>query len=139
MAKAPDPKQVAAELARENAAKAREEMRKARRRMVLWLWLDDDRRVLRLADVSAVQEQRLADVGVDVIRLFRSLALTSDRTEIPLRDMLAGWWLAGMQAGVDGETWESLQPVTLDAAPYVLFPSDEELATDEGADVGPLG
>ena len=53
MAKAPDPKQVAAMIAAEEAAKQAAEVRAARGRMVMWLFIDGERRVLRLLDTTA--------------------------------------------------------------------------------------
>ena len=68
MAKAPDPKQVAAMLAAEEAAKAAAAVRAARERLVMWVFIDGERRVLRWLDTTARQVRQLRDVcdlGVD--------------------------------------------------------------------------
>ena len=135
MAKAPDPKQVAAMLAAEEAAKQAAEVRAARERMVMWLFIDGERRVLRLLDTTARQVRQLREVcGIGVPELWNSFY---DPHTCPLDSLLAGWWLAGLQAGVVGESYDKLLDRSFNDSPWIHYPDDDEIATDGVGDDDP--
>ena len=131
MATAPDPKKVAAQLAAEKAAEEAAKLKAEREKLVAWLFLAGERRVLRDVDIRGTHVRRLrveAEIGpFDVWpELLRGAAC-------PLDSFVAGWWLAGMQAGVVGESFAGLlEGVSHADEPWVHYPSDEELATDGG-------
>ena len=135
MAKAPDPKQVAAMIAAEEAAKQAAEVRAARERLVVWVLVDGERRVLRWLDTTARQVRQLRDVcdlGVD--DLWKAIV---DPLSCPLDTLLAGWWLAGLQAGVAGEDYEALLDRSFADSPWLYFPDEDEIATDGPGDDDP--
>ena len=135
MAKAPDPKQVAAMLAAEEAARVAAEVRAARERMVMWIFVDGERRVLRWLDTSARQVRQLREsCRLGVPELWQQLVSPLD---CPLDTLLAGWWLAGLQAGVEGERFDDLLDRSFAASPWLYYPSEEEVATDGQGDDGP--
>lgn len=129
MAKAPDPKKVAAELRSAEARKAREGL-------VMWVYLHGERRVLRWLDVSARQEMQLRQTtGITHTALWQDLFSSA----VPLSSILAAWWLAGLIDGVEGEDYDALLDLTYDADPALHFPEDSEVADDDkdGGDDGP--
>ena len=116
MAKAPDPKQVAAMIAAEEAAKQAAEVRAAR-------------------DTTARQVRQLRMVcGLGVDDLWRVIV---DPLACPLDTLLAGWWLAGLQAGVEGEDYDDLLDRSFADSPWLYFPDEEEIATDGVGDDDP--
>lgn len=130
MASAPDPKQLAAEMAIETARKKAEEQRKVREETELWLFANGERRVLRMADMSARHVQALRRAGMNVAEVWAEIM--SGAMDV----FVAAWWLAGMQAGVV-EEFDKLLDMDMRAAPYVHFPSDEERETDGGGVLDP--
>ncbi len=135
MAKAPDPKQVAAMIAAEEAAKQAAEVRAARERLVVWVLVDGERRVLRWLDTTARQVRQLRMVcGLGVDDLWRVIV---DPLACPLDSLLAGWWLAGLQAGVEGEDYDALLDRSFADSPWLYFPDEEEIATDGEGDDDP--
>ena len=135
MAKAPDPKQVAAMIAAEEAAKQAAEVRAARERLVVWVLVDGERRVLRWLDTTARQVRQLrVACGLGVDELWRALV---DPFSCPLDTLLAGWWLAGLQAGVAGEDYDDLLDRSFADSPWLHFPDEEEVATDGAGDDDP--
>lgn len=136
MAKAPDPKQVAAQLAAEEAAKQAAEVRAARERMVMWIFVGGERRVLRWLDITARQVRQLRQVcDLNVNDLWFALA---DPVACPFDTLLAGWWLAGLTSGVEGEQFDGLLDRRFDDAPWLHFPSEEEIAADSADSGGDL-
>lgn len=135
MAKAPDPKEIARLRAAEEAAKQAEEVRKAREAMVMWVFLGGERRVLRMLDTTALQVRELRRTcGLGLNELWLALY---DPGATPLDTLLAAWWLAGMQAGVEGETFEGLLGRSFADAPWLHFPSEEDIAEDAAGDDDP--
>ena len=135
MAKAPDPKKVAAALAAEEAARVAAEVRQARERMVMWVFIDGERRVLRQVDTTARQVRQLRDeCGMSMNELWVPLLGMSD---CPLDVIVAAWWLAGLQAGVEGETYDGLLDRSFADAPWLHYPTEEEVASDGVGDDSP--
>lgn len=135
MAKAPDPKKVAAALAAEEAARAANEVRQARERMVVWVFIGGGRRVLRAVDTTARQVRQLRDEwDMGMGDLWPPL-LGLD--SCPLDVIMAAWWLAGLQAGVEGETADGLLDRSFADAPWLHYPTEEEVATDGVGDDSP--
>lgn len=135
MAKAPDPKEIARLRAAEEAARQAEEVRKAREAVVMWVFLGWERRVLRMLDTTALQVRELRRTcGLGLNELWLALY---DPGATPLDTLLAAWWLAGMQAGVEGETFEGLLGRSFADAPWLHFPSEEDIAEDAAGDDDP--
>lgn len=129
MAKAPDPKKVAAELKSAEARKAREGL-------VMWVYLHGERRVLRWLDVSARQEMQLRQTtGITHTALWQDLLSGG----CPMSSVLAAWWLAGVIAGVEGEDFDASLDTTYEADPALYYPEADEIAADgaEDGDDGP--
>lgn len=130
MATAPDPKEAAAELAADEKLRMAKEQAEFRdQKMVLWLFLGGVRRVLRWSEVSARQVGMLKRAGVDANTLFTDLVRPGGGD---LDVFVAAWWLAGMQTGVTGETYETLLDIRLADQPVVHLPTDEERTGDTG-------
>ena len=61
MAKAPDPKQVAAQMAAEQARREAEETRAAREKLIIWVFVGGERRVLRDVDFKGTHVRMLRE------------------------------------------------------------------------------
>ena len=133
MANAPDPKKLAAELAADAARKAAEEQRERRESTHLWLFVDGERRVLRMAETSARHVQALRREGWDLNEVWAKL-LGGEGGALDV--FVAGWWLAGLQLGLV-EEFDKLLDMSFAASPHVYFPSDEERASDGGGALDP--
>ncbi len=131
MAKAPDPKQVAAQMAAEQARREAEEHRAAREKLVMWVFVGGERRVLRDVDIKGTHVRMLREQAkTSTNELWSQLVLMA---LCPLDMVLTAWWLAGLQAGVVEPLDEVLDRSSSDA-PWLHYPSDEEIATDDGGD-----
>lgn len=133
MASAPDPKQLAAELAEAEARQRAEEMRANRERTQLWLFVDGERRVFRMADTTARHVQALRRQGLDLTVVWTEI-LSGGGGALDI--FVAAWWLAGMQQGLV-EEFDKLLDMNFSAAPYVHWPSDEERESDGGGVLDP--
>lgn len=99
MAKAPDPIKLKAEQAAEEARQQAEELRKAREALVLVIGMGDESRVLRFQATTARMVGRLRrEAKLGEIELW---GLLFEIPEPPLDALAVGWWLAGLQAGID--------------------------------------
>jgi hypothetical protein len=134
MAKAPDPLKVKAD---EIAKKAREDAEQARRALdglVGLIGKGDDYRLLRYQSTTATMSGLLrTEAKVKEMELWGRLY---DPAGIPPLDALAiGWWLAGMQEGVDGEPLD--MEITRSDDPWFHHLTEDELAAVEADDDGP--
>lgn len=136
MAKAPDPKALAAAQAKAKALEDAQKLREARAKLVVWVGLGDEVRTLRYNDVSADHVARMTAAGLTEASLWQELLTT---TLTPLTSIVAAWWLAGMQAGVV-EEYEKLGAITYGDGPWIRLLDDDEIAAvDAGeADLDPL-
>ena len=135
MAKAPDPKEAGAELARAEQDRAAAAAKAERAAIVVWVSLDGIKRTLRYNDVSALDVRDLRLAGVDLRDVWRAVAV---RSHDVLDLVVAAWWLAGRQAGVrPAEDLEQLMARTFASEPWVYHPEPEELEADTVDDAGP--
>lgn len=131
MAKAPDPKQVAAQMAAEQARREAEETRAAREKLIIWVFVGGERRVLRDVDFKGTHVRMLREQAkVTTTELWSHMFQMG---LCPLDMVLVAWWAAGLQAGVV-ESLEDVLDRSFADAPWLHYPSDEEIATDDGGD-----
>lgn len=137
MAKAPDPKQVAAQMAAEEQRRLAAELKAEREKLVVWVGLGDERRVLRDVDIKGTHVRMLREqAGMTTPAMWQSVwqAMIQPDAMVPLDVILVLWWMAGLQIGTV-ELLEDVLDIHSHAdAPWVHYPSDEELATDSGGD-----
>lgn len=135
MAKAPDPLKLKAEREAEEARAAAEELRKAREALVLVIGRGDEQRVLRFQATTATMVGRLRREAK--LRELELWGMLFEAPEPPLDALAVGWWLAGLQAGID-------EPLDLDidhetSAWRHLVDPEEADAIDGGGDDDPPG
>lgn len=133
MANAPDPKELRAKEAIDKAREAAQAQRERRENTHLWLFVDGERRVLRMAETSARHVQALRREGWDLNEVWSKL-LSGEGGSLDV--FVAGWWLAGLQLGLV-EEFDKLLDMSFTSSPHVYFPSDEERASDGGGALDP--